>query len=62
MPSESSEDARSIAGKEVVIERIRITEQLDRIISSPEFRATDRQKEFLRFVVEKSVEGRSDIT
>jgi TolB-like protein len=61
MPFESSDDARSIAGKEVVIERMRISEQLDRIISSPEFRATDRQKEFLRFVVEKSIEGRSDI-
>ena len=37
-----------------------IDKQLRRIVSSPEFKATARQKKFLRFVVEKTLEGQAD--
>jgi adenylate cyclase len=37
-----------------------LVEQLRRILSSPEFEATSRQKKFLQFVVEKTIEGRAD--
>ena len=37
-----------------------IDDQFRRIMSSPEFKATPRQKKFLQFVVEKTVEGRAD--
>jgi adenylate cyclase len=37
-----------------------IDEQLHRILFSPRFKATFRQKKFLQFVVEKTVEGRAD--
>ena len=37
-----------------------IQSQLDRILASPEFNATSRQKKFLRFVVEKVFNGRAD--
>ena len=37
-----------------------IDEQLHRIISSPEFKATSRQKKFLQFVVDMTLEGRID--
>ncbi|MGYP002629586667 len=36
-----------------------IEEELNRILSSPEFEATARQKEFLRFVTQMFLEGRS---
>jgi adenylate cyclase len=37
-----------------------IKEQLHRILSSPDFEATARQKEFLRFVTQMFLEGRAD--
>ena len=37
-----------------------IDAQLRRILSSPEFKATSRQKKFLQFVVKKTVEGQAD--
>ena len=37
-----------------------IKEQLQRILSSSEFKASPRQKKFLRFVVEMFLEGRKD--
>ena len=37
-----------------------IEEQLHRILSSPDFEATARQKEFLRFVTQMFLEGRTD--
>jgi adenylate cyclase len=36
-----------------------IRAQLDRILSSPEFHATDKMRDFLRFVVEEKLAGRS---
>ena len=33
--------------------------QLERILQSAEFRATDNQRQFLRFVVDETLEGRS---
>jgi adenylate cyclase len=36
-----------------------IQRQLNRILASPEFHATDRQREFLRFVVTETMVGRS---
>ncbi len=36
-----------------------IEEELNRILSSPEFEATARQKKFLRFVTQMSLEGRA---
>jgi adenylate cyclase len=36
-----------------------IRRQLDRILSSPEFHATDKMRSFLRFVVEEKLAGRS---
>ena len=38
----------------------RILQQLQKILSSPEFYATKQQKSFLAFVVEESLAGRSD--
>jgi len=36
-----------------------IRSQLDRILASPEFHATDKMRDFLSFVVEEKLEGRS---
>jgi len=36
-----------------------IRDQLDRILASPEFHATDAMRDFLRYVVEEKLEGRS---
>lgn len=36
-----------------------IREQLDRILASPEFHATDKVRDFLRFIVEEKLSGRS---
>ena len=36
-----------------------IEEELNRILSSPEFEATARQKKFLRFVTQMFLEGRA---
>ena len=38
----------------------KIQRQLERILDSPEFHATARQREFLRFVVTESLFGRSE--
>jgi TolB-like protein len=43
-----------------VTDPIAIEEQLHRILSSPEFNATARQKEFLRFVTRMFLDGRAD--
>ena len=37
-----------------------IREQMDRILNSPEFNATKTQKAFLKYVVEKTLAGRTD--
>ena len=37
----------------------RIQRQLERILASPEFKATDRQREFLRFVISKALAGKT---
>ena len=37
-----------------------IQSQLERIFASPEFQATNRQREFLQFVVAETIAGRSD--
>ena len=42
-----------------VTDPIAIEEQLHRILSSIEFRATARQKKFLRFVTQMFIEGRA---
>ena len=36
-----------------------IRRQLERILSSPEFHATDKMRDFLRFVIEEKLTGRS---
>ena len=38
-----------------------IREQLNRILASVEFQATDRVRDFLRFIVEETLAGRSDL-
>ena len=42
----------------VALEEIRA--ELDRILSSPDFRASKRRRDFLRFVVEEALAGRAD--
>jgi hypothetical protein len=37
-----------------------VREQLERILSHPEFTASDRRKSFLRYVVEETLAGRAD--
>jgi adenylate cyclase len=37
-----------------------IRQQLSRVLSSPEFKATDAQKTFLKFIVEAVLSGRSN--
>ena len=37
-----------------------IEDQLQRILSSPAFKATPRQRKFLQFVIERSINGRAD--
>ena len=46
-------------GSNRVTDPIAIEEQLHRILSSPEFDATARQKKFLRFVTQMFLEGRA---
>ena len=41
------------------LEHDAIRPQLDRILASPEFHATDKMRGFLRFVVEEKLAGRS---
>jgi len=36
-----------------------VRRQLQRVLDSPEFQATDRQREFLQFVIEKTIAGQS---
>ena len=49
-----------MADSNIVLKPRAIDEQLRRIMSSPEFKATPRQKKFLQFVVEKTLEGQAD--
>ncbi|MEN8692113.1 MAG: hypothetical protein AB1Z20_18725, partial [Desulfobacterales bacterium] len=44
----------------LVTDPIAIHEQLHRILSSPEFDATERQRKFLRFVTQMFLDGRAD--
>jgi TolB-like protein/tetratricopeptide (TPR) repeat protein len=37
-----------------------VREQLERILSSPDFKANDRRKAFLRYITEESLAGRAD--
>ncbi len=60
MPSYPKNKRRSITDGNTVLRPRTIDEQLRRIMSSPQFKATSRQKKFLQFVVEKTVEGRAD--
>ena len=46
-------------GSKCVTDPKAIKEQLHRILSSPEFDATDRQKKFLRFITQMFLEGRA---
>lgn len=39
---------------------VAIREQLGRILASPEFRATDKMRDFLRFIVQEKLAGRSN--
>ena len=60
MSSYPKDDSRSIADGNTVLEPRAIDKQLRRIVSSPEFKATARQKKILQFVVEKTLEGQAD--
>lgn len=60
MPSYPKDNKRSMTDGDTVLKPRAIVEQLRRILSSPEFKATSRQKKFLQFVVEKTIEGRAD--
>ena len=60
MPSYSKNTRRSITDGNTVLKPRAIDEQLRRIMSSPEFKATSRQKKFLQFVVDMTLEGRAD--
>jgi adenylate cyclase len=40
---------------------VAIREQLGRILASPEFRATDKMRDFLRFIVQEKLAGRSNL-
>ena len=60
MPFYMKDDSRFIPEGNTDIEPQAIDEQLRRILSKAEFKATSRQKKFLQFVVEKFFEGRSD--
>jgi adenylate cyclase len=56
-PSGHIEPAEGALGVESDPNAIRL--QLDRILSSPEFRATKRSQAFLRYVVEETLAGRA---
>jgi adenylate cyclase len=60
MSSYPKDDSRSIADGNTVLEPRAIDKQLRRILSSPDFKATPRQKKFLLFVVDITLEGRAD--
>ncbi len=60
MSSYQNYDSGSITDNNIVLDPQTIDEQLRRILSEAEFKATSRQKKFLQFVVEKFLEGRSD--
>jgi adenylate cyclase len=49
-----------MTGSNRVTDPIAIKEQLHRILTSPEFDATARQKKFLRFVIQMFLKGRAD--
>jgi TolB-like protein/Tfp pilus assembly protein PilF len=49
-------DSRSGSLTPISLDEVR--EQLDRIVSSQTFRAAEREKAFLRYVVERTIEGR----
>ena len=59
MPPYPKDERRSIVDGNTVLDPRAIDEQLQRILSSPEFKATPRQKKFLRFVIERSLDGRA---
>lgn len=65
----SNEAGARATGKEVALTRETSSEKqanderllaLERLLENPEFRASDRNKRFLRFVVEETVAGRAD--
>jgi len=60
MPPYPKDERRSIVDGNTVLDPRAIDEQLQRILSSPEFKATPRQKKFLRFVIERSLDGRAN--
>jgi adenylate cyclase len=60
MSTRPNDGNRSFMDVNAVLESQAIEEQLHRILSSPEFKASIRQKNFLRFVVERSCEGRTE--
>jgi adenylate cyclase len=56
--NETSENTHATAG--LPMPAIRIQEQIQRILASPAFRATDAQKAFLDFVMKKTLAGESE--
>lgn len=50
----------SICADHTGLQSLSVREQMDRILNSTEFKATDAQKAFLRYVVEKTLAGQTD--
>nr|WP_319396611.1 hypothetical protein [uncultured Desulfobacter sp.] len=51
---------KTIAADELGVQLLSIREQMELLLNSTEFKATDAQKAFLRYVVEKTLAGQTD--
>jgi TolB-like protein len=51
--------SRAYAGQDSTLGSDKVLQQLQRILQSPEFHGTDRQREFLQFVVTETIAGRA---
>jgi adenylate cyclase len=59
MPNQEESPSQSPAPRDAALSAENIQGQLERILASPEFHATERQQEFLKFVVREAIAGRS---
>lgn len=59
MPYKNQSEWSSVSEETTFPPREAVCQQLDKIISNPEFHATEQQRNFLTFVVEETLAGRS---
>ena len=60
MPNDKTMEPSTVPAEDGGLEPSSIEEQVERILNSPEFNATDAQRAFLQYVVRKTLAGQAD--